>query len=98
MLIQYVATRFLLIVASLWHLGPVLAAATELTVIFDNGQARPIADFLNSIRFDKPNKVSSYSDQQQLGRQRASVAAVTSAVAAASLSRLISPKKAPAVR
>ena len=45
-------------------LGTASFAAAGLTVIFDNGQARPLSDFLGALDSDK---VPSYTEKPQLG-------------------------------
>ncbi len=64
---QNIQKRLSRLVASLCVLGAVSAAAAELTVIFDNGQARPMSDFLGSLDSVQSDRVSSTSDKQRLG-------------------------------
>ncbi len=64
---QSIPKRLSRLVALLWLLGAVSAAAAELTVIFDNGRARPLSDFVGPLDSGKPDKVPSYSQKPQLG-------------------------------
>ena len=42
-------------------------ALAELTVVFDNGQARPLSDFLGPMDSGKPDTVPSYPEKPPLG-------------------------------
>jgi len=48
-------------------LGTASLAAAELTVVFDNGQARPMSEFVGPPESVQPDKVTSYTEKQQLG-------------------------------
>ncbi len=61
------ARSFACLVALLCLLGTASFASAELTVIFDNGQARPLSDFLGPLDSVKSDKVPPTSDKQQLG-------------------------------
>ncbi len=54
-------------IALVCFFGTVSFASAELTVIFDNGQARPLSDFLGPPDSVQPDKVPSYSQKPQLG-------------------------------
>ena len=64
---QNIPKRLSRLVALLWFLGAVSVAATELTVIFDNGQARPMSDFVGPVDSVSPDKAPPTIDKQQLG-------------------------------
>ena len=66
MLMKNIPKRLSRLVALLWFLGAISAAA-ELTVIFDNGQARPLSDFVGVLDSVQPDKAPSYSEKPQLG-------------------------------
>ena len=53
--------------AGLYLLGITSFAAAELTVIFDNGQARPLSDFLSPLDAGETDKVPKYPENLQLG-------------------------------
>ena len=55
------------LVALLCFLGTASFASAELTVIFDNGGARPLSDFLGPLESVKSDKVPPTSDKQQVG-------------------------------
>ncbi len=55
------------LVVALCVLGVTSLAAAELTVIFDNGQARPLSDFLGPLVSGEPDKDLSSIDDAQLG-------------------------------
>ncbi len=61
------ARGFACLVGLLCLLGTASFASAELTVIFDNGQARPLSDFLGPLDSVKSDKVRSIIDKQQLG-------------------------------
>ncbi len=67
MLMQNTPKRLGPLVASLWLLGTASGASAELTVIFDNGQARPMSDFVGPLDSGKSDKVPSYTEKPQLG-------------------------------
>ena len=48
-------------------LGVTSLAAAELTVIFDNGQASPLSDFLGPLDLGEPERDSSSIDKSRLG-------------------------------
>lgn len=54
-------------VALVCFLGTASFASAELTVIFDNHQARPMSDFVGPLGSAPPDKVSSYAEKPQLG-------------------------------
>ena len=54
-------------IALVCFLGTASFASAELTVIFDNGQARPLSDFVGPLDSDKSDKVPSYTEKPQLG-------------------------------
>ena len=67
MLIQCIRKRRIMgIVASCLLVTTSLALA-ELTVVFDNGQARPLSDFLGPLESDKPDTVPPNSEKSPLG-------------------------------
>ena len=55
------------LVAGLYLLGITSFAAAELTVIFDNGQARPLSDFLGPLDAGKPDNHSPSINKPLLG-------------------------------
>lgn len=67
MSMQSIVRRASPLVASLWLLGTAAGASAELIVIFDNGQTRPLSDFLGPLDSGKSDKVPSYSQKPQLG-------------------------------
>lgn len=64
---QNILKRLGRLVASLCLLGAVSAAAAGLTVIFDNGQARPLSDFLGPLDAVQSDKTPPTIDKQRLG-------------------------------
>ena len=54
-------------IALVCFLGTASFASAELTVIFDNGQASPLSDFLGALDSVQPDKIPSYSQKPQLG-------------------------------
>lgn len=64
---QNILKRLGRLVASLCLLGAVSAAAAGLTVIFDNGQAKPLSDFLGPLDAVQSDKAPSTIDKQHLG-------------------------------
>ena len=54
-------------IALVCFFGTASFAYGELTVIFDNGQARPLSDFLGPLDSVQLDKVPSIIDEQQLG-------------------------------
>ena len=64
---QNMLKRLGLLVPSLCLLGAVSAAAAGLTVIFDNGQARPLSDFLGPLDAVQSDKTPPTIDRQRLG-------------------------------
>ena len=66
-MIQNNKTRLGRLATSLCLLGAVSAGAAGLTVIFDNGQARPLSDFLGPLESVQSDKIPSTIDKQQLG-------------------------------
>ena len=67
MLMQNIPKRLSHLFALLWFLGTASFASAELTVIFDNGQARPLSDFLGALDSIKPDKAPAYTEKPQLG-------------------------------
>ena len=55
------------LVVALCVLGVTSLAAAELTVIFDNGQASPLSDFLGPLDLGEPERDSSSIDKSRLG-------------------------------
>lgn len=55
------------LVALLCFLGTASFTSAELTVIFDNGRAKPLSDFLGPLDSVKSEKAPPTSDKQQLG-------------------------------
>ena len=55
------------LIALVCFLGTTSFASAELTVIFDNGQARPMSDFLGPLYSAQPDKAPSYAEKPQLG-------------------------------
>ncbi len=58
---------FACLVALLCLLGAASFASAELTVIFDNGRAKPLSDYLGPLESVKSDKVPPTSDKQQVG-------------------------------
>ncbi len=54
-------------IALVCFLGTASFASAELTVIFDNGQTRPLSDFVGPLDSGRSDKAPSTIDKQQLG-------------------------------
>lgn len=67
MVVQCFAKRLGALVALFFILGTSSPAAAELIVIFDNGQARPLSDFLGPLDSTKPDKAPKVPENRQLG-------------------------------
>ena len=55
------------VVTLLCLLGTASVASAELTVIFDNGQGRPLSDFLGPLKSARAEKDHAYAESRQLG-------------------------------
>lgn len=66
MLIRHIPERLSRLIALLWFLCAFSVAAAELTVILDNGQARPMSDFVGPLSSVQPNNTPS-TEKPQLG-------------------------------
>ena len=64
---QSITKRLGCLVVLLVLLGTASIAAVELIVIFDNGQARPLLDFLSPLDAGETDKVPKYPENLQLG-------------------------------
>ena len=67
MLMQSITKRLGCLVVLLVLLGTASIAAVELIVIFDNGQARPLSDFLGPLDAGKPDNHSPSINKPLLG-------------------------------
>ncbi len=67
MQMQPLAIRIACLVSLLVLLGTASLAAAELIVIHDNGQARPLSDFLGPLESGEPDKVPNVPEKNQLG-------------------------------
>lgn len=64
---QSIRKRLKLGIAASCLLGVASFAVAELTVVFDNGQARPLSDFLGPLESDKPDTAPPYPEKLRLG-------------------------------
>ncbi len=73
MVMPRIAKRISRLVPLLGLLGVASSSSAELSVIFDNGQTRPLSDFLGPFDSGKPENVPKYPENLQLGAGDASL-------------------------